>query len=192
MGDNVAAEEMETGTEAALPTLASAAAIGEVAETVTGAQGMPGPAETEENSGQVQEVPALVSDSDVGNGSDKETEVQEVREVMAMASLDTAEDMVPEVADTETSVMGPLTSPPPSPWRWLGHRRLEQEPVKTPALVHLELAVAGGWSVGQDMRILPSKPGNCNGWIFYTHGDGATMVLYIHPYTTTPVSSVQL
>ena len=69
---------------------------------MTGAQGMPGPAETEENSAQVQEVPALVSDSDVGNGSDKETEVQEVREVMAMASLDTAEDMVPEVANTES------------------------------------------------------------------------------------------
>ena len=156
LGDNdggVAAEEMETGTEAPLPNPASAAAIEEVAETVTGAQGMPGPAETEENSAQVQEVPALVSDGDVGNGSDKETEVQEVREVMAMASLDTAEDMVPEVADTETSVMGPLTSPPPSPWRWLGHRRLEQEPVKTPALVHLELAVAGGWSVNQDTDI---------------------------------------
>ena len=85
-----------------LPTPASAAAIGDVAETVTGAQGMPGPAETEENSAQVQEVPALVSDSDVGNGSDKETEVQEVREVMALASLDTAEDMVPEVANTES------------------------------------------------------------------------------------------
>ena len=85
-----------------LPTPASAAAIGDVAETVTGAQGMPGPAETEENSAQVQEVPALVSDSDVGNGSDKETEVQEVREVIAMASLDTAEDTVPEVADTES------------------------------------------------------------------------------------------
>jgi hypothetical protein len=35
----------------------------------------------------------------VGNGSDKETEVQEV---MTMASLDTAEEMVPEVADTES------------------------------------------------------------------------------------------
>ena len=82
-----------------LPTPASAAAIGDVAETVTGAQGMPGPAETEENSAQVQEVPALVSDGDVGNGSDKETEVQEV---MTMASLDTAEETVPEVADTES------------------------------------------------------------------------------------------
>ena len=91
---------METGTEAALPTPASAAAIGEVAETVTGAQGMPGPAETEENSAQVQEVLALASDGDVGNGSDTETDVQEVREVMA--SLDTAEDTVPEVADTES------------------------------------------------------------------------------------------
>ena len=50
-------------------------------------------------------------------------------------------------------VMGPLTSPPPSPWRWLGHRRLEQEPVKTPALVHLELAVERGWSVNQDTDI---------------------------------------
>ena len=38
LGDNdggVAAEEMETGTGAALPTLASSEAIGEVAETVT-------------------------------------------------------------------------------------------------------------------------------------------------------------
>ena len=40
----VAAEEMETGTEAALPTPASAAAIGEVAETVTEVEDMPGPA----------------------------------------------------------------------------------------------------------------------------------------------------
>ena len=62
LGDNdgyVAAEETETGTEAALPTLASSEAIGEVTETVTGALGMPGPAETEESSAQVQEVPAL-------------------------------------------------------------------------------------------------------------------------------------
>merc|ERR1711978_587244 len=47
LGDNdggVAAEEMETGTEAALPTLASSEAIGEVAETVTEAEDMPGPA----------------------------------------------------------------------------------------------------------------------------------------------------
>ena len=46
MGDNdggVAAEEMETGTEAALPTLASSEAIGEVAETVTEAM-VPAPA----------------------------------------------------------------------------------------------------------------------------------------------------
>ena len=50
----------------------------------------------------MQEVPALASDGDVGNGSDTETDVQEVREVMAMASLDTAEDTVPEVADTES------------------------------------------------------------------------------------------
>ena len=103
LGDNdgyVAAEETETGSEAALPTPASAEAIGEVVETVTGALGMPGSAETEENSAQVQEVPALASDGDVGNGSDKETEVQEVREIMA--SLDTAEDTVPEVADTES------------------------------------------------------------------------------------------
>ena len=35
---------METGTEAVLPTPASAAAIGEVAETVTEAEDMPGPA----------------------------------------------------------------------------------------------------------------------------------------------------
>ena len=47
LGDNdggVAAEEMETGTGAALPTLASAAASGEVAETVNEAADMPGPA----------------------------------------------------------------------------------------------------------------------------------------------------
>ena len=53
----------ETETEATVPTLVCAAAIGEVAETVTGALDMPGPAlataETEENSAQVQEVPAL-------------------------------------------------------------------------------------------------------------------------------------
>ena len=38
LGDNdggVEAEEMETGTEAALPTLASSEAIGKVAETMT-------------------------------------------------------------------------------------------------------------------------------------------------------------
>ena len=40
----VAVEEMETGTEAALPTLASSEAIGEVAEMVTEAQDMSGPA----------------------------------------------------------------------------------------------------------------------------------------------------
>ena len=40
----VATEAMETGTEAALPTLASSEAIGEVAETVTGAQDWSGPA----------------------------------------------------------------------------------------------------------------------------------------------------
>ena len=40
----VATEAMETGTEAALPTLASSEAIGEVAETVTGAQDRSGPA----------------------------------------------------------------------------------------------------------------------------------------------------
>ena len=49
---------------------------------------------------------------------------------------------------------------------------------------------------GQLVRILTSQPGNWNGWIFYTHGDGATMPMvlytYIHPYTTTSVSSVQL
>ena len=79
----VAADEMETGTDAALPALASvalpalasAATIGEVTETVTEAEDMPGPAlataETEENSAQVQEVPALASDGDVGNGSDR-------------------------------------------------------------------------------------------------------------------------
>ena len=47
LGDNdggVAAEEMETGTEAALPTPASSEASGEVAETVTEAADMPGPA----------------------------------------------------------------------------------------------------------------------------------------------------
>ena len=56
---------METGTEAVLPALASAAAIGEVAETVTVAADMPGPAlataETEENSAQVQKVPGPAS-----------------------------------------------------------------------------------------------------------------------------------
>ena len=47
LGDNdggVAAEEMETGTEAALPTPASSEASGEVAKTVTEAADMPGPA----------------------------------------------------------------------------------------------------------------------------------------------------
>ena len=47
LGDNdggVAAEEMETETEAALPTLASSEASGEVSETVTEAQDMSGPA----------------------------------------------------------------------------------------------------------------------------------------------------
>ena len=47
LGDNdggVAAKEMETETEAALPTLASSEASGEVAETVTEAADMPGPA----------------------------------------------------------------------------------------------------------------------------------------------------
>ena len=46
-GDNdgfVAAEEMETGTEAALPALASSEAIREVAETVTEAEDRSGPA----------------------------------------------------------------------------------------------------------------------------------------------------
>ena len=43
--------------------------------------------------------------------------------------------------------------------------------------IWLELA-AGGWPVGQDMRILTSQPGNWNGWIFCNHGDGATVVLY--------------
>ena len=65
-GDNdgfVAAEEMETGTEAALPTPASSEAIGEVAETMTEAENRSSlalaTAKTEENSAQVQEVPAL-------------------------------------------------------------------------------------------------------------------------------------
>ena len=47
LGDNdggVAAKEMETETEAALPTLPSSEASGEVAETVTEAADMPGPA----------------------------------------------------------------------------------------------------------------------------------------------------
>ena len=47
LGDNdgyVAAEEMETGTEAALPTPASSEAGGEVAETVTEAEDRSGPA----------------------------------------------------------------------------------------------------------------------------------------------------
>ena len=54
---------METETEAALPTPASSEAIGEVTETMTEAEDRSGPAlattETEENSAQVQEVPAL-------------------------------------------------------------------------------------------------------------------------------------
>ena len=60
---DVAAEEMETETEAALPTPASSEVIGEVTETMTEAEDRSGPAlataETEENSAQVQEVPAL-------------------------------------------------------------------------------------------------------------------------------------
>ena len=88
----VVKEVMETETETTLPAPASVASIGEVTETVTEAEDMPCPAlataKTEENSAQVQEVPALASDGDVGNGSDTETDVQEVREVMAMASLD--------------------------------------------------------------------------------------------------------
>ena len=47
LGNNdgdVAAEETEKGTEAALPTLASSEAIGEVVETVTEAQDMSSPA----------------------------------------------------------------------------------------------------------------------------------------------------
>ena len=60
---DVAAEEMETETEAALPTPASSEVIGEVTEMMTEAEDRSGPAlataETEENSAQVQEVPAL-------------------------------------------------------------------------------------------------------------------------------------
>ena len=66
LGNNdgdVAEEEMETGTEAALPTPASSEAIGEVAETMTEAENRSSlalaTAKTEENSAQVQEVPAL-------------------------------------------------------------------------------------------------------------------------------------
>ena len=61
LGDNdgfLAAEEMETETEAALPTLASSEAIGEVAETVTEAT-VPAPASaaaTEEVSETVTEA----------------------------------------------------------------------------------------------------------------------------------------
>ena len=145
----------------------------------------------------MQEVPALVSDGDMGNGSDKETEVREVREVMAMASLDTAEDMVPEGADTETSVMGPLTSylSPSIPMEMAGSQE-----VGAGASEDTSPGAPGtgcGWRVvsGQLIRILTSQPGNWNGWIFCTTGDGATMVLYsihIHPYTTTSVSTVQL
>ena len=57
LGDNdgyVAAEEMETGTDAALPTLASSEAIGEVAETVTEAT-VPAPASAAA-SGEVAET----------------------------------------------------------------------------------------------------------------------------------------
>ena len=53
LGNNdgdVAEEEMETGTEAALPTPASAAAIGEVAETVT--DGGPGHARSRRDGGE--------------------------------------------------------------------------------------------------------------------------------------------
>ena len=39
-------------------------------------------------------------------------------------------------------------------------------------------------SVGQDMRMLTSQPGNWNGWIFCTHGDGATVVLYTFIHTS--------
>ena len=48
--------------------------------------------------------------------------------------------------------------------------------------IWLELA-AGGWPVGQDMWILTSQPGNWNGWIFCTHGDGVTVVLYTYFHT---------
>ena len=57
LGDNdggVAAEEMETGTGAALPTLASSEAIGEVSETVTEAT-VPAPASAAA-SGEVAET----------------------------------------------------------------------------------------------------------------------------------------
>ena len=52
------------------------------------------------------------------------------------------------------------------------------------------------WSlVGQDMRILTSQPGNWNGWIFCTHGDGATVVPYTYfhaPPHQCPLSSYDM
>ena len=118
---DVAAEEMETETEAALPTPASSEVIGEVTETMTEAEDRSGPAlataETEENSAQVQEVPALASDVDVGGiGSEKEMEpeVQEVQEVMARPTMDTAEDTEAEdtvaVAESRHKCQCPLSN----------------------------------------------------------------------------------
>merc|ERR1711952_266891 len=63
LGDNdggVAAEEMETGTGAALPTLASSEASGEVSETVTEAT-VPAPASAAA-SGEVAETVNEVAD----------------------------------------------------------------------------------------------------------------------------------
>ena len=37
---------------------------------------------------------------------------------------------------------------------------------------------------GQLVRILTSQPGNWNGWIFCTNGDGATVVLYTFIHTS--------
>ena len=42
------------------------------------------------------------------------------------------------------------------------------------------------WEGGQLVRILTSQPGNWNGWIFCTNGDGASGTVYIYSYIHIP------